>query len=275
MADKPLSESTADVATRADGGATRDPDPASQARLQGVVLVVEDHAEVRHMLRRLLERRGYAVVTASDGEEGLALLLNAVFDVCITDIAMPRLDGLAFVERVRSFERESGRRRIPIIAFTSHFLPTDRERAHRAGVDAYMTKPSNTTALLDEVQRLAQRSALAEILEDFERHTYEPAVAAELTDMIPDYLQSRRREIEALRAQGEHVVHPDAADIGHKLKGTGATFGFAGLTELGGLLERAAEARDAVAIAMIAATTLQHLQRLSTCFCRVVPTTSP
>ena len=108
------------------------------------VLVAEDHDDTRHLLRLLLERRGFDVLEAGDGEEAVRLAEDARPDLILLDSGLPRLDGLAVTRRVR--ERGAARR-VPIVFLSGRAEPFARTEAFDAGCDDYLVKPDGLNAL--------------------------------------------------------------------------------------------------------------------------------
>ena len=102
------------------------------------VLLAEDHDDTRDALKLLLEMQGYEVLAAKNGEEALALALEALPDVVITDFDMPRLDGAGLARELRSMSSRFGK--LPILVLTA-LNQTLVERAMAAGADAYIAKP--------------------------------------------------------------------------------------------------------------------------------------
>ncbi|HQR03824.1 MAG: response regulator [Proteobacteria bacterium] len=126
--------------------------PASQpapvtATVRGkpVVMVVDDSLTVRKVTGRLLERAGYAVVTACDGVDAMEQLLDLVPDVMLVDIEMPRMDGFDLARTVRADARL---RHVPIVMITSRTADKHRDFASGIGVDHYLGKPYDGEALL-------------------------------------------------------------------------------------------------------------------------------
>ncbi|HJL50699.1 MAG TPA: response regulator, partial [Polyangiaceae bacterium LLY-WYZ-15_(1-7)] len=115
--------------------------PRGKAR----ILVVEDTDVIRETLRRTLTRAGYEVVVARDGAEGLERARAERFDLVSTDVVMPGLDGYELTRRLRRLE---GYRDVPILMVTSKAERIDRLRGFDAGVDAYLTKPTDAAELL-------------------------------------------------------------------------------------------------------------------------------
>jgi len=115
------------------------------------VLVADDKATGRELVRTVLEKIGYAVFEANDGEQAVEEARRIRPDLIILDIHMPGLDGFGVIERLR---REDGFRTTPIIALTASAMMGDRERAMSVGFTGYITKPVRLGALRAEVERL-------------------------------------------------------------------------------------------------------------------------
>ncbi|SMP76900.1 Signal transduction histidine kinase [Desulfonatronum zhilinae] len=111
------------------------------------ILLVEDEPVNRFMTEQLLSKHGHRVVAVEDGEQALEALAGATFDLVLMDISMPVLDGLEATKIIRSGERPDINKDIPIIALTAMVMPDDRKRCLAAGMDAFVTKPVETTKL--------------------------------------------------------------------------------------------------------------------------------
>ena len=112
------------------------------------ILLVEDNEMNRDMLSRRLERRGYQVIIAVDGQEGVALAQSQTPDLILMDMSLPVLDGW---EATRQLRAASETRTVPIIALTAHAMQGDREKAIEAGCDDYDTKPVEFQRLLEKI----------------------------------------------------------------------------------------------------------------------------
>ena len=115
------------------------------------VLLVEDNELNRDMLSRRLTRRGYEVLIAVDGAEGIARARDDRPDIVLLDMSLPVIDGL---EATRQLKSDPATRAIPILALTAHALTEDRERAMAAGCDDFDTKPVDLPRLLDKMTAL-------------------------------------------------------------------------------------------------------------------------
>jgi len=115
------------------------------------ILLVEDNEMNRDMLSRRLERRGYEVVVAVDGEEGVARARAELPDLVLMDMSLPVLDGW---EATRQLKAAPETKSIPVVALTAHAMAGDREKALEAGCDDFDTKPIDLPRLLGKVESL-------------------------------------------------------------------------------------------------------------------------
>jgi CheY-like chemotaxis protein len=111
--------------------------------------LVEDNEENRDMLSRRLTRRGYKVVIAMDGEQGVTMAESEVPDLILMDMDLPVLNGW---EAARQLKAVSATQAIPIIALTAHAMVGDRKKALEAGCDDYDTKPVEFLRLLEKIE---------------------------------------------------------------------------------------------------------------------------
>ena len=122
------------------------------------ILLVEDNEMNRDMLSRRLQRKGYDVVMAVDGEEAVKLTVAEHPDLILMDMSLPVIDGWEATRRIRADASLAG---IPIIALTAHAMAGDREKAIAAGCDDYDTKPIELPRLLGKIEALLARVARA------------------------------------------------------------------------------------------------------------------
>jgi two-component system cell cycle response regulator DivK len=115
------------------------------------ILYVEDNDDNVFMLRPRLERQGFRVLVATDGEGGLRLVREERPDLILMDLSLPGLDGW---EATRRLKADGATRPIPVIALSAHAMAGDRERALAAGCDDYDAKPVNLRRLLDKIRAL-------------------------------------------------------------------------------------------------------------------------
>lgn len=121
------------------------------------ILLVEDNEMNRDMLSRRLERKGFEVLMAVDGEQGVNMAASESPDLILMDISLPVMDGYEATRRIKAMNSS-----IPVIALTAHAMAGDRERTIEAGCDDYDTKPINLPKLLEKIElHLKGKSAAA------------------------------------------------------------------------------------------------------------------
>lgn len=116
------------------------------------ILLVEDNEMNRDMLSRRLIRRGYEVVIAIDGQQGVDLAGTVAPNVILMDMSLPVIDGWEATRRIKA---NDATKQIPVIALTAHAMAGDREQALAAGCDDYDTKPIDLARLLPKIEKYA------------------------------------------------------------------------------------------------------------------------
>ena|SRR5262245_8204857 len=120
------------------------------------ILLVEDNDMNRDMLSRRLERRGYQVVVALDGEQGVSMAQAERPDLILMDMSLPVLNGWEATQRIKSAPATQN---IPVIALTAHAMAGDQEKAMAAGCDDYDIKPIDLPRLLDKIEKFLGATA--------------------------------------------------------------------------------------------------------------------
>ncbi len=115
------------------------------------VLLVEDNEMNRDMLSRRLTKRGYEVVMAIDGQQGVDMAVSEKPDIILLDMSLPVVDGWEAAQQIKANEVSKG---LPLIALTAHAMASDRERALSAGCDDFDTKPVELPRLLSKMEAL-------------------------------------------------------------------------------------------------------------------------
>jgi two-component system cell cycle response regulator DivK len=115
------------------------------------VLYVEDNDDNVYMLRRRLERRGYEVLVATDGEAGVEAARRERPDLILMDLSLPVIDGWEATRRLKAAPET---RAIPVVALSAHAMSGDREKALDAGCDDYDAKPVDFARLLAKIEAL-------------------------------------------------------------------------------------------------------------------------
>lgn len=115
------------------------------------ILLVEDNEMNRDMLCRRLARKGYTVLVAADGVEGLSIARAEMPDLVIMDLSLPGIDGW---EATRRLKADAATASIPVIALTAHAMSTDRDKALAAGCNDFDTKPVDFARLISKIDRM-------------------------------------------------------------------------------------------------------------------------
>jgi DNA-binding response OmpR family regulator len=124
---------------------------------EATVLVIDDEADLVELVRYNLDKEGFRVIAASDGESGLEVARRRTPDLIVLDLMMPGMDGLSVCRALRADERTS---RIPLIMLTARAAETDRVVGLEMGADDYVTKPFSPRELVARVKAVLRRVAL-------------------------------------------------------------------------------------------------------------------
>ena len=118
------------------------------------LLLVEDNEMNRDMLSRRLEKRGYTLMLAIDGGQGVALAKSELPDLILMDMSLPVMDGWEATQQIKADPATKG---IPVIALTAHAMESDRQKALNAGCDDFDTKPVELARLLIKIEELLKK----------------------------------------------------------------------------------------------------------------------
>ena len=122
--------------------------------MASTILLVDDSSTILDLLSLNLRHLGFKVVTAMDGQDGLEKMAQQPVDLVITDINMPRMDGITFINSLRQNQAWT---RIPVIVLSTEKGPQDRQQAAQAGADLYLTKPIVPKELGEHAKKLLAR----------------------------------------------------------------------------------------------------------------------
>lgn len=120
------------------------------------ILLVEDNEMNRDMLSRRLQRKGFEVTMAFDGQQGVEMAKAQMPDLILMDMSLPVLDGW---DATRQIKADATTKVIPVIALTAHAMAGDREKSLQAGCDDYDTKPVEFARLLEKIETLLSKKA--------------------------------------------------------------------------------------------------------------------
>jgi two-component system cell cycle response regulator DivK len=114
------------------------------------ILVIEDNEQNMYLMNFILEKKGYRVIKAMDGKEGIELAFRDIPDLILLDIQLPHMDGYEVARNLRESEEL---KKVPIIAVTSYAMVGDKEKSMAAGCTVYKEKPINPGTFVDEIKK--------------------------------------------------------------------------------------------------------------------------
>jgi CheY-like chemotaxis protein/HPt (histidine-containing phosphotransfer) domain-containing protein len=218
------------------------------------VLVAEDIATNRLLIKRLLERRGHLVTVVNDGRAAVEALGKDSYDVVLLDVQMPGMDGIEATRLIRDPASAVLRHDVPVVAVTAHAMSEDRTRCREAGMDGYLAKPIVATQLYRAVERYAPVAAQGP--QDPRERPSDATTAAEQArrrletryfgdrelaeSIVRTFLEESPRLLKNIR---DALLSRDFASLqlhAHSLKSAAATIGLDDLRESALQLEQAA-----------------------------------
>ncbi len=246
-----------------------------------LILLAEDNHFNAKIMKKTLEKRGFLVNIAKNGEEALSSLDRERPDLILMDIQMPVMDGLEATARIRKREAESGISAVPVIALTAYAMKEEQEKMIESGIDDIITKPVDRGALFRKIMRhldgrqSPEKGTVTPDREDRDTHSpLDPSRFAELSEMVggdPRVLEGIIRDfldtVPSLRESLFHALQTgDGDEIGkkaHSMKGTLSTMG--GLTAAGvcASIEDAARYRDLERVKTLAEELDRQLEDLT------------
>ncbi len=208
------------------------------------ILVAEDSPNNRLVVQAFLKNSPHAVTFAEDGQKAVDEFAAARFDLILMDVQMPVMDGLTATAMIRARERELGLPATPIVALTANARSGDIAKSLAAGCDGHLTKPITKQRLLAAIEEHGQLycewagpppGAIDPIVID---------VPEDLEDLLPEYLAERKQDLPDML----HLLAVSDFErlriLAHNLKGSGGTYGFPGLSQIGATLEQSATVAD-------------------------------
>ncbi len=229
------------------------------------ILLAEDNRINRTLAKTLLEKRGWTVLTAGNGEEAMEVWRREQIDLILMDVQMPEVDGLQATRRIRQEEKETQRRRVPIIGLTAHAMKGDKEVCLEAGMDDYVPKPVRAEVLYGAVERglfAEEGGSVIDLSYVLDTVDGDRALVAELVrQFIRDYPPSCGELREALNAGDFAKAERNA----HSLKSVVGIFGAEKAQDLLTRLEDAAGGRDARGMQALLQPVLAEIEKVGRC----------
>ncbi|MDO8281640.1 MAG: response regulator [Thermodesulfovibrionia bacterium] len=213
-----------------------------------VILVVDDIKDNRSLIENYLKGENCRLISASNGKEAVDIFKKQRVSLILMDMEMPEMDGYAATSNIRGLE---GGANLPIVAMTAHDGTGEVRKCLQAGCTSHLAKPIRKAALLQAIQEYlrGKKPALPEA--SAADGTYGDNVVyidPDLQDLIPDFLDSMKKEVEKIGAMLSKNDLNEIQRIGHSLKGTGGSYGFNEITDIGKEMEEAAKNSDKEAI---------------------------
>jgi signal transduction histidine kinase/CheY-like chemotaxis protein len=222
--------------------------PATPKVKQRKVLLAEDNIVNQRVAIGLLNKRGHQVTVVTNGQEALEAVARERFDIVLMDLQMPVMGGIEATRAIRDRERDLAIERIRIVAMTAHAMSGDRERCLAAGMDGYLSKPTESRALFAEVEGSGTDTPLAPPFDEaglLKRLHGDTALAAEIVRLFTQEFPGLYEGIRTALDRRDAVAVRRAA---HTLKGAASTASATGIAEAAGLLELLAAEGDMDAV---------------------------
>jgi PAS domain S-box-containing protein len=228
-----------------------------------LILVAEDNPTNQMLVRRQLERLGYAADVVADGRQGIDAYASVPYGLVITDCHMPEMDGFELTQKIRDLEHLTGRKRVPIVALTANVLQGEAERCLAAGMDDYLGKPVRLGRLSETIQRWLPKAGGTQTASLLSGRAQAEAGAAaglpidtaHLIEMFGEIDEVARATLATFLASSRDLVKTlivqlatgDLASAGkaaHSIKGAARSAGAFPLAELASGIETAAKGDD-------------------------------
>jgi len=222
------------------------------------ILLADDSEDNRFLIQEYLKRSLGILEFAENGEIALGKMKCRHYDLVLMDAHMPVMDGYAATRAMRIWEQQHGGCHVPIIALTADAFKEAADQSLAAGCDAHLTKPIAKATLIEAIRRHAL--ACDQPSQPLAAPLAEPE--SSLSALAPRYLENMNKQLTALRLAESLEEYDTIQRVGHNLHGTGASFGFPLITEVGIALEQAAKDRAMTEIRAAITEFQEHLEHL-------------
>jgi len=206
----------------------------SEKSQEAQVLAADDSIDNQRLLKVFATHTGIELDIASNGKEALELFQKKKYSLIFLDIHMPEMDGFETLNEMRSIEKEATLSPTPIIALTGSSFPEDRERSLSLGFDGYVEKPLEKNEFFKIVNKYLGTSY----------HASSPEVVhidQSIKDLVPGYLKHRKNDIQKMKDALTESDFSTIESIAHKIKGSGESYGFKKIGQIGREIEQAAQ----------------------------------
>jgi len=227
------------------------------------ILLVEDSADNSMITVAYLADTPYRVEIAETGAVACEMFATGHYDVVLMDRQMPVMDGLTATRTIRLWEQENRRPPTPIIALTASALKGDREKCLAAGCTGFLTKPIKQEVLLQAIRECSIVTPPLSREESIQNREVVLLASPQLAARVPLFLNNRRKDVitmlDALAGDDLKTVQR----LGHNMRGTGTSYGFAAITEIGAIIEHEAGKSDSTASRHWVGELSRYLERVS------------
>ena len=220
--------------------------PAVQNALQ--ILLVDDDPYNRVLIQAYLQYTPHRVTTAENGRLAVEKFKAARYDIILMDIHMPDLDGPSAVRIMRAWEHTQRQPPVPIIALTASAVKEELQECLHAGFTAHVTKPIKKQLLFETLLHHGETITALSPEDQNVATSVQVSVPQMIQSLVPRYLQDQRGVATSILVALEQRDYQTVQELGHKMRGSGGSFGFDLLSRIGQNLEEAAQSRDRDAI---------------------------
>ena len=231
------------VQDRADTQNVQEDSYRAPSQLAIRILLADDSEDNVFLIEAYLRNSGCTIEVAENGSVAVEKFQAANYDVVLMDLQMPVMDGYEATQAIRAWEREHNAKPVPILALSAYALQNEIDRSREAGCTAYLTKPIRRQTLLDALEKYSG-SLLGYENRPQPVQPLKSSVDERLRAIIPGYLKARRNDVSNILSALEAGGYERIRSIGHKMRGSGAGYGFPELTAVGEQIELAAGRRD-------------------------------
>ncbi|MBF0476725.1 MAG: response regulator, partial [Deltaproteobacteria bacterium] len=230
--------------------------PASfYADCPGRILLVDDSVHNQFLMQAFLKQLPCRVDVAQHGKMAVEMVTNNQYDLVLLDVQMPIMDGYTAARTIRAWEQETGRDALPIIALTAHAFAEDVKKSLEAGYSDHLSKPIRKDKLIEVVcQYLRGRIPVSRPPEPQPAPVTEPVsdpagrieltLDADIQELTEEYLSYLAENVETMYSSLDAGDFDTIYELGHTMKGTGGSFGLNAVTEIGALIQEAAEIQE-------------------------------
>jgi PAS domain S-box-containing protein len=207
------------------------------------ILLADDSEDNVFLVQAYLRNSGCSIEVAENGSVAVQKFRGGHYDMVLMDLQMPVMDGYAATREIRAWEREHSAKPVPILALSAYALKNEIDQSREAGCTAYLKKPIGRNTLIEALEKYsgegAERNNRATPIEPGQSGLDE-----RLRAIVPGYVEGRRKDISTITTALDRGDYEQIRSIGHRMRGSGAGYGFPGITAVGQRLELAAERRD-------------------------------